>query len=66
MNPRKTKSIETDPVVEPDPFREPHTIPAGWDVSAFYPPEQENFTIYGRAQYPTKRNPTPNSTNEEA
>jgi hypothetical protein len=30
----------------PDPFSEPRTIPGGWDVSAFYAPERENWKHY--------------------
>jgi hypothetical protein len=32
---------------DPEPFETPHTIPGGWDVSAFYPPEQNNTNAYG-------------------
>jgi hypothetical protein len=32
---------------DPEPFEGPHTIPGGWDVSAFYPPEQNNTNAYG-------------------
>ena len=30
-----------------DPLSEPRTIPDGWDVAAFYAPEQTNQDTYG-------------------
>jgi hypothetical protein len=46
MNPRSDATF--DPMAEssPDPFSEPRTIPGGWDVSAFYAPERENWKHY--------------------
>ena len=46
MNPRTDTTF--DPMAEssPDPFSEPRTIPGGWDVSAFYAPERENWRHY--------------------
>ena len=46
MNPRSEPTF--DPMAEssPDPFSEPRTIPGGWDVSAFYAPERENWRHY--------------------
>jgi hypothetical protein len=30
-----------------DPMNDPRTIPEGWDVAAFYPPEQHSQNSYG-------------------
>jgi hypothetical protein len=46
MNPRKIKLVEPEVDDIMDPFREPRTIPGGWDVSAFYAPERENLPYY--------------------
>lgn len=46
MNPRKKTVAEPEVDDLMDPFREPRTIPSGWDVSAFYAPERENLPYY--------------------
>jgi hypothetical protein len=46
MNPRKRTVAEPEVDDIMDPFREPRTIPTGWDVSAFYAPECENLPYY--------------------
>jgi hypothetical protein len=46
MNPRKRTVAEPEADDIMDPFREPRTIPMGWDVSAFYAPERENLPYY--------------------
>lgn len=66
MNPQKSKSTEKDPILEPDPFRDPQTIPSGWDVSAFFVPEQENRNLYGSAQYSYNTKTSKYLLNEEA
>ncbi len=40
MTPKKANT--TDPMAEghPEAFMEPRTIPTGWEVSAFFEPEQ--------------------------
>ncbi|HSV86241.1 MAG TPA: hypothetical protein VLH85_06680 [Levilinea sp.] len=46
MNPRKKTNAEKIDDDAMDPFRDPRTIPGGWDVSAFYAPERENLPYY--------------------
>jgi hypothetical protein len=48
MKPPKPNLVEPDPIDFSDPFNEPRTIPAGWDVSAFLftAAEQDNQTYY--------------------
>lgn len=46
MNPRSSKPIEPNNEEFWDYFAEPHTIPAGWDVSAFFTQEQEYLHDY--------------------
>jgi hypothetical protein len=46
MNPRSDTTFDPMAVASPDPFSEPRTIPTGWDVSAFYAPERENWRHY--------------------
>ncbi|MEN4041540.1 MAG: hypothetical protein ROW52_06440 [Anaerolineaceae bacterium] len=46
MNPRKQPNAEQQFDDVMDAFRDPRTIPGGWDVSAFYPPEGENLPYY--------------------
>jgi hypothetical protein len=46
MNPRKRTVAEPEVDDIMDPFREPRTIPTGWDVSSFYAPERENLPYY--------------------
>jgi hypothetical protein len=53
MNPKAKNSDESDASQYYEFFNEPQTIPAGWEVSAFYAPERENINRYGseRHQY---------------
>lgn len=46
MNPRNDTTFDPMAEASPDPFSEPRTIPGGWDVSAFYAPERENWRHY--------------------
>jgi len=46
MNPRTDTTFDPMAEASPDPFSEPRTIPGGWDVSAFYAPERENWRHY--------------------
>lgn len=61
MNPRKTKLVEPEVDDVLDPFREPRTIPGGWDVSSFYAPEQENLPYYVMEHTASKPNPSLNT-----
>jgi hypothetical protein len=40
MNPKKHEKVEPKADASFGPFSEPRTIPGGWDVSAFFAPEQ--------------------------
>jgi hypothetical protein len=60
MAPKKTSVI--DPMAEghPDPFADPRTIPTGWEVSAFYGPEQSypyQPDMYGHTSVKAVNNP---------
>jgi len=57
MNPRSDSTFDPMAVASPDPFSEPRTIPGGWDVSAFYAPERENWRHY-RVIKPARRGQT--------
>ncbi len=46
MNPRTDTTFDPMAEASPDPFSEPRTIPGGWDVSAFYAPERDNWRHY--------------------
>lgn len=46
MNPPFETTFNPMAESSPDPFSEPRTIPGGWDVSAFYAPERENWRHY--------------------
>lgn len=50
MNPRSDNTFDPMAEASPDPFSEPRTIPTGWDVSAFYAPERENWRHYKMIQ----------------
>lgn len=44
----------------PDPFADPRTIPTGWEVSAFYGPEQSypyQPDMYGHTSVKAVNNP---------
>jgi hypothetical protein len=47
MTPTQKQNLEPCPRNSTGPFTEPQTIPAGWDVSAFYAPERESEKKYG-------------------
>ena len=47
MNPRKPKNSDSIQAGQFNPYNEPRTIPSGWDVSAFYAPEQDNPSEVG-------------------
>lgn len=66
MTPKRITMI--DPMVEghPEAFPTPNTIPAGWDVSAFFEPEQkydDQPSAYGTVSKRPRRNPYGNSEN---
>jgi len=54
MNPRKRTIAEPEVDDVVDPFRDPRTIPGGWDVSAFYAPERENLPYYAMEHNATR------------
>jgi hypothetical protein len=39
-----------------DPYSNPRTIPGGWDVSAFFTPENDNIETYGDTSQQSKSN----------
>ncbi len=47
MTPRKRSNIQKLAEISFDPLNDPQTIPAGWDVAAFFAPEMENQNNYG-------------------
>jgi hypothetical protein len=47
MNPKKPKNSETYQAGQFNPYNEPRTIPSGWNVAAFYAPEQSNPSPVG-------------------
>jgi len=61
MNPRKKPAREPDPVDYSNPFRQPRTIPTGWDVAAFYNPNPNETTAVTFEGSPQSSQP---STNE--
>jgi hypothetical protein len=68
MNPRKRTIAEPEVDDVMDPFRDPRTIPTGWDVSAFYAPERENLPYYvmeHTATRPTKQMNTPHGYSKD-
>lgn len=47
MTPRKRSNIQQVTEISFDALTEPRTIPSGWDVAAFYAPEQDSQNSYG-------------------
>lgn len=47
MTPTRKEAVETQAEQSFEPFSEPNTIPAGWDVSAFSSSERDSVTQYG-------------------
>jgi len=39
-----------------DPYSNPRTIPGGWDVSAFFEPENDHVETYGVSSRQSKSN----------
>lgn len=47
MNTQSQSTLEPTGGPDLNPFGEPHTIPLGWEVSAFFTPELEALHLYG-------------------
>jgi len=65
MKPRSPKPIEPHAEEFWDYFAEPHTIPAGWDVSAFLYPEQDNLRDYDIMSNSPNTISSPNAAHEQ-
>lgn len=66
MDPQKNDPPEPSAGDYPDPFSEPRTIPAGWDVTAFSNAERNSFSQYGIETYQHTAAPETNGQSQDS
>jgi hypothetical protein len=65
MDPKKNDHPEPSAGDYPDPFSEPHTIPSGWDVTAFSTSERNSSSQYGSEIYQHTAAPKTNDHSQD-
>ena len=65
MDPKKNDHPEPSAGHYPDPFSEPHTIPSGWDVTAFSTSERNSSSQYGLEIYQHLAAPKTNDPSQD-